>query len=61
MDEKEMIYQTIKKTLELLEKLPEDRRLFYNTGVIMVEVTREEARELLEEQIEELRGNTDNS
>ncbi|WP_457638784.1 prefoldin subunit [Persephonella sp.] len=58
MDEKELLKQQLEKTLHLIQSLPEDRRFYYNTGVIMVEVTKEEAQQLVKEKLEGLRGNT---
>ncbi len=46
MDKKE-----IQKTLTLIKKLPESRRFFYNTGLLMVEVSKKEAVQILEEKL----------
>lgn len=46
MDKKE-----IQKTLTLIKKLPENRRFFYNTGLLMVEVSKKEAVQILEEKL----------
>ncbi|SNZ03256.1 hypothetical protein SAMN06265182_0333 [Persephonella hydrogeniphila] len=56
MKEKEK--KQIEKTLELIEQLPENRRFFYNTGVLMIELTKEEAVKLLKKELEGLGGNT---
>ncbi|MEO2083182.1 MAG: hypothetical protein ABGX12_04055 [Desulfurobacteriaceae bacterium] len=41
------------RVVEFVKSLPEGRRLFFNFGSIMVEVTKEEALKLLEEKEEE--------
>ncbi len=46
--------KTIETTLKWLETLPEGRRLFFNTGVLMIEVTKEEAIEKLKELLKEI-------
>ena len=58
MEEKELLEEQLKKSLELLKQLPEDRRFFINTGVLMVEVSRKEAEEYIKKELEGLRGNT---
>jgi len=52
--------KTIEKTLKFLEKLPEKRRLFYNTGILLIEVSKREAEKILKKKLEGLRGNTKN-
>ncbi len=53
-DEKQIKKIQIEETLRLLNSLPENRRIFYNTGVLLIEVTKEEAKKLLEEELEAL-------
>ena len=59
MEEKEVIEEKIKKSLEILKQLPEKRRFYINTGVLMVEVSKKEAEEYLKKELEGLRGNTE--
>jgi len=47
MENEDLIKTQIEKTLDILKKLPDNRRVFYNTGILMVEVSKEEAKELL--------------
>ncbi|WP_293447744.1 hypothetical protein [Persephonella sp.] len=58
MEEKEIIQKQIEKSLEILKKLPEDRKFFINTGVLLVEVSKKEAEAYLKKELEGLRGNT---
>lgn len=58
MEEKELLEKQLKKSLELLKQLPENRRFFINTGAIIIEVTKKEAEEYLKKELEGLRGNT---
>ncbi|WP_457624903.1 prefoldin subunit [Persephonella sp.] len=58
MKNTESAKQQIEKTLKLLEQMPENRRYFYNTGVLMIEITKEEAIKMLKKELEGLRGNT---
>ncbi len=53
-DEKQLKKLQIQETLRLLDSLPDNRRVYYNTGVLLVEVTKEEARKLLQEELEAL-------
>ena len=46
--------KTLEKTLEYVKSLPEGRRFFYNTGTIMVEVSKEEAIQKIKEILKEL-------
>ncbi len=46
--------KTLEKTLEYVKSLPEGRRFFYNTGTIMVEVSKEEAIQKIKEMLKEL-------
>ncbi len=55
MEEKELLEKQLKKSLELLEQMPEDRRFFINTGFLMVQVSKEEAKEYLEKELESLK------
>jgi len=57
MDEKQFLEKQLKKSLEILRQLPENRRFFINTGFLMVEVTREEAEKYLQKEMEGLGGN----
>ncbi|WP_457624183.1 hypothetical protein [Persephonella sp.] len=60
MEDRELLKQQIEKTLEILKQLPDDRRVFFNTGVLMVEVTKKEAEKLLREHlVEGPGGNTE--
>jgi len=45
--------RTSKKVIELLERLPEERRIYLNLGSVMVEVSKDEAIEFLKKQEEE--------
>ncbi len=53
-DEKQLKKLQIQETLRLLNSLPDNRRVYYNTGVLLVEVTKEEAKKLLQEELEAL-------
>lgn len=53
-DEKQLKKIQIEETLRLLDTLPDNRRVYYNTGVLLVEVTKEEAKKLLQEELEAL-------
>ncbi len=53
-DEKQLKKLQIQETLRLLDSLPDNRRVYYNTGVLLVEVTKEEAKKLLQEELEAL-------
>ncbi len=53
-DEKQLRKIQIEETLNLLKNLPEDRRIFYNTGILLLEVTKQEAQSLLKEELEAL-------
>ena len=53
-NEKELKKIQIEETLRLLRSLPENRRVYYNTGVLLLEVTKEEAEKLLREELEGL-------
>lgn len=53
-DEKQLKKLQIQETLRLLNSLPDNRRVYYNTGVLLVEVTKEEAQKLLQEELEAL-------
>ncbi len=53
-DEKKLKKLEIEETLRLLRSLPENRRIYYNTGALLVEVTKEEAINLLQEELEAL-------
>ena len=53
-DEKQLKKIQIEETLRLLKELPENRRIYYNTGVLLVEVSKEEAIKLLQEELEAL-------
>ncbi len=53
-DEKQLKKIQIQETLRLLNSLPDNRRVYYNTGVLLVEVTKEEAKKLLQEELEAL-------
>jgi chaperonin cofactor prefoldin len=54
MDEKQLKKIQIEETLNLLKNLPEGRRIFYNTGILLLEVTKQEAQSLLKEELEAL-------
>ncbi len=41
----------IQKTLAFIKKLPENRRFFYNTGLLLIEISKEEAVQILEEKL----------
>jgi len=45
--------RTSKEVIELLERLPEGRRIYLNLGSVMVEVSKDEAIEFLKKQEEE--------
>jgi len=45
--------RTSKEVIELLEHLPEERRIYLNLGSVMVEVSKDEAIEFLKKQEEE--------
>ncbi len=51
----EKLRSEIEFTLRLLNQIPDDRKVFYNTGVLSIEVTKEEAKKLLEQMLEELK------
>ena len=44
----------IEFSLKLIEQLPDDRKLFFDTGIISIEVTKEEAIQLLKEMLNEI-------
>ena len=46
--------KTVETTLKWLKTLPDGRRLFFNTGVLMIEITKEEAIQKLEELLKEI-------
>ncbi len=46
----------IEYTLELIEQLPGNRKLFFDTGIISIEVTKNEAIELLKQMLEETKN-----
>jgi len=56
MDKKELL-EELEETLELVKRLPSGRRFFYNTGIICIELTKEEAIKKLEEEIDRLKSN----
>ncbi len=43
--------EEIRQTLKLLEKIPENRKIFFNTGVISIEITKKEAEKLLKDKL----------
>jgi len=51
----------LEEALKLVESLPEGRRFFYNTGVLYVELTKEEAINILKDEIEKLKSNLNNN
>ncbi len=53
-DEKKVKKIHLEETLRLLKQLPENRRVFYNTGILLIEITKEEAEKLLKEELEAL-------
>ncbi|RUM61020.1 MAG: hypothetical protein DSY66_03090 [Persephonella sp.] len=55
MDKKEKEIKLIEESIKKIKELPNDRKLFFNTGVIMIEVSKEEAIKLLEEKLKELK------
>jgi chaperonin cofactor prefoldin len=55
MDKKELI-QELEETLKIVESLPDGRRFFYNTGIICIEMTKEEVIGKLREEIEKLKS-----
>ncbi len=48
--------EEIEFTMELVKQLPEDRKLFFNTSTISIEVTKEEAINLLKQMLEQLKN-----
>ena len=56
MDKKE-----IQRTLILIKKLPENRRFFYNTGLLMIEISKDEAVQILEEKLRAMKETQRNS
>lgn len=44
----------IEESLKILESLPSGRKIFFNTGIVMVELTKEEAIKKLKEMLENL-------
>ncbi len=59
MDKKELLNE-LEKTLKFVESLPDGRRFFYNTGVIFIELTKEEAITKLKNEINELKLSLNN-
>ena len=50
----------IEESLKILENLPSGRKIFFNTGLIMVELTKEEAIERLKQILLELENKENN-
>ncbi len=44
----------IEYTLKMIKQFPDNRKFFLNTGLISIEVTKEEALKLLEEMLNQL-------
>jgi len=44
----------LKEALDLLSSLPSDRKIFYNTGILLIEVSKEEAKEIIQKNIQEI-------
>jgi chaperonin cofactor prefoldin len=58
MEKKELLNE-LEETLKLVESLPDGRRFFYNTGIIFIELTKEETIAKLKEEINKLKLNLD--
>ncbi|NPA58341.1 MAG: hypothetical protein GXN94_03485 [Aquificae bacterium] len=56
MDEKELLKEQIERTIQLIDLLPEGRKIYYDAGLVMLEVSKEEAKKLLQEELEKLEG-----
>jgi len=50
--ERDIMEKELKLALELLEELGEDRKLYYLVGKLYVEVSKEEAKELIKKELE---------
>ncbi len=50
----ELEIEMLKDTLDTLKDLPEDRKVYINNGFICVETPKEEAIQILEEELKEL-------
>ena len=52
--EKEILKVKLKEALDLLSSLPSNRKIFYNTGILSIEVSKEEAKKLIQKKLKEI-------